>query len=309
MNAYKQPLVSIITPLYNTEKYLSECIESVVNQTYQNWEYIIVNNCSTDGSLQIARNYETQDDRIRVYDNRKFLNLMQNWNHAMRQISRESSYCKVVHADDTIFPECIERMVEVAEKYPSVGIVGSYRLYEDQVNLDGLSYKENFFSGREICRKNLLEGLYVFGSPTSILLRSDFIRERNNFYNEENLHADKEICFELLQKSDFGFVHQVLTYTRRHNESETTLSKRFNTRLAGKLHILRKYGPIFLNEEEFNIRFNRRIDNYHDFIIKNLFKKKDKNFYNFHFSELKKAKIKISPFKLLKYLIKRFLNP
>jgi len=152
MNAYKQPLVSIITPVYNTEKYLSECIESVVNQTYQNWEYIIVNNCSTDGSLQIARNYETQDDRIRVYDNRKFLNLMQNWNHAMRQISRESSYCKVVHADDTIFPECIERMVEVAEKYPSVGIVGSYRLDENQVNLDGLAYPENFFSGKEICR-------------------------------------------------------------------------------------------------------------------------------------------------------------
>jgi glycosyltransferase involved in cell wall biosynthesis len=307
MNAHKQPMVSIITPVYNTEKYLSECIESVVNQTYQNWEYIIVNNCSTDGSLEIARNYEAQNDRIRVYDNRKFLSLMQNWNHALRQISRESSYCKVVHADDTIFPECIARMVEVAEKYPSVGIVGSYRLDEDRVNLDGLSHKEIFFSGHEICRKNLLEGVYVFGSPTSILLRSDIIRNRKNFYNEDNIHADKEICFELLREYDFGFVHQVLTYTRRHNESETTISKQFNTHLAGKLYILRKYGPIYLNEEEYKQRLKRRVDNYHEFIIQNIFKKKDKDFFKFHFKELKKAKIRINPFKLLKYLIRKIL--
>jgi glycosyltransferase involved in cell wall biosynthesis len=309
MNSEKKPLVSIVTPLFNAEKYLAECIESVLAQTYENWEYVIVNNCSTDRSLEIAKNYKKKDKRIIIHENKRFLGLMQNWNHAMRNISRESKYCKVVHADDLIFPECIERMVEIFEKYPSVGIVGSYRLDENHVNLNGLPHHKDFFSGREICRKNLLKGLYVFGSPTSILLRSDLIRKRNNFYNEENQHADKEICFELLQESDFGFVHQVLTYTRRHNESETTLTKRFNTYLAGKLYILKKYGPVYLTKEEYNRRLKRRIDNYHEFIIKNILQNRDKDFFKFHIEELKKAQIKINIFKLVKYVCKALLNP
>ncbi|HID65334.1 MAG TPA: glycosyltransferase family 2 protein, partial [Anaerolineae bacterium] len=110
-----QPLVSVVTPVYNAEPYLAECIESVLAQTYENWEYIIVNNCSTDHSLEIARHYAQQDARIHIHNNDEFLKQFQNWNHAMRQISPESKYCKVVHADDWLFPECLARMVEVAE--------------------------------------------------------------------------------------------------------------------------------------------------------------------------------------------------
>ena len=68
----KQPLVSVVTPVYNEEKNLAECIESVLAQTYPNWEYVIVNNRSTDRSLEIAQRYAAQDARIRVYDNREF---------------------------------------------------------------------------------------------------------------------------------------------------------------------------------------------------------------------------------------------
>jgi len=181
MNPKSQPLVSVVTPVYNAEPYLAECIESVLAQTYENWEYIIVNNCSTDRSLEIAQHYAQQDARIRVHNNGEFLNQMRNWNHAMRQISPESKYCKVVHADDWLFPECIARMVEVAEANPSVGIVGAYRLDEDRVNLDGLPYPSTVIPGREVCRLSLLGGPWVFGSPTSLLIRSDIIRSRETF--------------------------------------------------------------------------------------------------------------------------------
>src|SRR4026209_1200674 len=173
MNPRPQPLVSVVTPVYNEEKHLAECIESVLAQTYSNWEYVIVNNCSTDHSLQIAQRYAAQDARIRVCDNREFLRIIPNHNHALRQISSESKYCKVVLGDDWIFPECLTKMVELAEAHPSVGIVGAYRLSGATVSCDGLPYPSTVVSGRDICRWTLLGRLYVFGAPTSILIRSD----------------------------------------------------------------------------------------------------------------------------------------
>ena len=79
MQLSKEPLVSVLTPVYNTDKYLDECIKSVLNQTYNNWEYVIVNNCSTDGTLQIAERYGELDKRIRIVNNKEFLDLLKNW--------------------------------------------------------------------------------------------------------------------------------------------------------------------------------------------------------------------------------------
>lgn len=147
-----EPLVSVVTPVYNGDKFLAECIESILGQTYSNWEYVIVNNCSKDHTLAIAQRYAQQDSRIRIHDNTAFLDLMPNWNHAMRQIAPESSYCKVVHADDWLFPDCLARMVDVAEAHPAVGLVGAYCLYGKEVGLDGLAYPSTVVSGWEIGR-------------------------------------------------------------------------------------------------------------------------------------------------------------
>lgn len=245
-----QPLVSIVTPVYNGADYLAQCIESVLSQNYDNWEYILVDNCSTDQSLAVATKYASADPRIKIYRNSQFLSQMENWNHALRKISREAKYCKVVHADDWLFPDCLRQMVAVAEDHPSVGIVGAYRLQEDRVDLDGLEYPSTVVPGREIGRRHLLRRGSYFGSPTSVLMRADLLRARRDFYNEDNPHADTEVCVDLLRHHDFGFVHQVLTFTRRHNEAETTRARHFNTFLPSGLYVLMRYGPDYLHPEE-----------------------------------------------------------
>src|SRR6266853_864191 len=199
MNIEARPLVSIVTPMYNESEYLAECIESVLAQTYQNWDYTIIDNCSTDESVEIARRYAAKDQRIRIQENQRFLRAIPNFNVALRQISPTCKYCKVVLGDDWIFPECLERMVAVAEEHPSVGIVGAYALEGQQVTWTGLPYPSRRVCGREVCRKHLLEKLYVFGTQSSVLYRADLVRCHDPFYNESNIQADTEACFALLK--------------------------------------------------------------------------------------------------------------
>src|SRR6266851_3503157 len=176
---HEAPLVSVLTPVYNGGDFLEECIETVLTQSYKNYEYIIVNNCSTDRTLEIAQSYAQKDARIRVHTNEQFVGVIENHNIAFSLISPASKYCKVVSADDFIFPECLTRMVDFGEANPSVGIVGSYMLAGTRVMFAGLEYERQVVSGRQVCRATLLGGPYVFGSPTSMLYRSDLIRKTN----------------------------------------------------------------------------------------------------------------------------------
>ena len=76
MRSHTQPLVTVLTPVYNGEKYLTECIESVLAQTYANWEYYILNNRRTDRTLKIAESYAAKDARVRVVTTERFLPIM-----------------------------------------------------------------------------------------------------------------------------------------------------------------------------------------------------------------------------------------
>ena len=289
MNTALQPLVSIVTPVYNEEGYLAECIESVLAQTYQNWDFTIIDNCSTDGSLEVARRYAAKDRRIRVHSNQKLLAVIPNHNVALRQISAESKYCKVVLGDDWIFPNCLEEMVALAETHPSVGIVGAYALEGQRVAWTGLPYPSFRVCGREICRRHLLEGLYVFGSANAVLYRADLVRSRDPFYNEGNIHADTEVCFALLKTCDFGFVHQILTFTRVRPGSLTTTSTELQTCFAGTLQLLLTHASEYLTREETNVLLSRHLSEYYKFLGKSLLLGRGKQFWDYHRAELVKA--------------------
>ena len=281
MSPTEQPLVSVLTPVYNGEKYIAECIESVLAQTYHNWEYCIVNNCSTDRTLEIAKRYADRDKRIRIHNNTEFVICDANGNIAFRQISSDSKYCKMVHADDFIFPDCIMKMVELAEAHPTVAIVSAYGLRNDRVAWDGLPYDSTVFSGREICRNTFLGGPYVFGSPTSMLIRSDEVRKRPAFYNEANPECDIEACLDILRHSDFGFVHQVLTFTRDHAEAESSFNNRFGTGYLGTLEHLMKYGQTYLNDTEYRRCLKKSWQKYYSFLGGKVLHKTEQGFWDF----------------------------
>lgn len=266
MDSDKQPLVSVVTPVYNGVTYLAQAIDSVLAQDYQNWELIILDNNSDDGTLELAQEYAGKDSRIKIHSNEQTLPQMENWNRSMSLISPDSQYCKVVHADDWLFPNCLSEMVALAMENPSVAIVSAYRLEEEDVTLDGLPFPSTCIPGRELLRQRFLGGEDYFGSPSSVMYRSDQVMQRAEFFNTANLHADTEICYEILLQHDFGFVHQVLTFTRRHNETTSTYAKRMQTYMPSHLMMLKKYGPQVLDETEMQQMLSGRLKNYYRFL-------------------------------------------
>lgn len=311
--AGSQPLVSVLTPVYNGERYLDECMASVLRQTYTNWEYVIVDNCSTDRTAEIIHRYAHRDSRIRVLTNERLVGVNTNHNIAFRAISPDSKYCKVVQADDWLFPECIREMVRVAEDNPSVGIVSAYRLDDAQVTLDGLPYPSTVVSGRQVCRQSLFDRYYVFGSPTSLLLRSKVVRQKSDFFVENSPHADTEACYDVLRDWDFGFVHQILTYTRRHGEAQSSRSHRWNTYLLSELRILTKYGPAFLTTEEYQELRQKTLTKYYSFLASKALQRVDKGFWEFHRKGLQELGCPLSRSRLLRscatLLVDASLNP
>jgi glycosyltransferase involved in cell wall biosynthesis len=316
MTVSKEPLVSVVTPVYNGEAYLAECIESVLAQTYSNWEYIIVDNCSTDGTLKVAEQHTRLDERIRIYENEAFLDVTANHNIGFRLISANSQYCKLVSADDWLFPECLTRLVSVAEANPSVGIVGSYQLSGSGVNWRDwsvkwaeLPYPSTVIPGHEICRVHLLGGPHVFGTPTSILYRSDLIRGRDSFYPANTTpHADTSACYKYLQYCDFGFVHQVLSYERIHERATSTECRDLNTYQWSQLIDFVEYGPSYLTSQEFERRLDEILERYYRFLAASAFHCESWRFWSHHIRKLAEAGYPLSYVRLAKAACAKFLD-
>ena len=256
----KRPLVSVVTPVYNGADVIEECIESVLAQTYDSWEHVIVDNCSTDGTREIAHRYAEGDVRIRLVTPDEFVGVVESGNRSLREISPDSAYTKVVHADDWLFPECLERMVGLCEEHPGVGVVSAYRLEETRVTLTGLPHSISVIPGREMARSILLGGPYpqLFGSPSSLLIRSDLIGSRDPFYDvsfdiSEDYPFTEDLAagLEILRTSDFGFVHQVLTFTRRNENSPFSQFARLRASIPEHLNLIVEYGPVYLEREEY----------------------------------------------------------
>jgi glycosyltransferase involved in cell wall biosynthesis len=300
------PLVSIVTPLYNNEEHLAQCIESVLAQTYPNWDYTIVNNCSTDRSAEIAIRYAGKDPRIRVYENDQFLPVIANHNNALRQISSNCKYAKMVFGDDWLFPRCIEEMIALAEENPSVGIVGAYGLEENRIAWTGLSVNERVVPGREICRRMFLDDLYVFGTGNSVLYRADLVKARESFFNEANFHADREASVELLKECDFGFVHQVLTFKRLAPDSLTpAVGWQLMTHFGGLLLTIQNHGRDFLSPSEVNLCQRRVLAEYYNFLAVSAIRgKRDRKFWSYHKTKLNET-VGFSRTRLLRAVLAR----
>lgn len=279
-----EPLVSVVTPFFNTAPYLAECIESVLSQTYSNFAYILMDNCSTDGSTEIAQSYARRDTRIRFIQCSHFVPHVTNYNRALAEISDTCEFCKVVEADNYIFPDCLPLMVEAFRRSESIGLVTSYCLLGDTVLGSGYPYPMRVVPGKEWAMRCLRGNApFVFGSPTTVMYRSSIVRANPQFYNESALHPDTEKCMELLEHWDLGFVHQILSFLRIENESISTVNRaRDKYHLLDSYIIAHRYAPVFLGASEAMSSKKRLKRDYYRFLADAFLRRPDHAFWRYH---------------------------
>lgn len=281
MSIGNTPVVSVVTPFHDTAEYLAECIESVLAQSFRDFEYVLLDNSSTDGSRAIAERYAAADRRIRIESTTALLPQVPNYNRALTLISNHSRYVKIVQADDAIYPHCLEDMVAFAEAHPNVALVGSY-FHHRGIEPAEMPHRAQVLSGREACRKQLLDGVFLFGSPTTLLMRADVVRRRVPFYTEGHLHEDTEVCFELLRDHDFGFVPQLLSFVRIDPRSTMGCVRDFHPALLDRLIRLKRYGRDFLTEKEYQEHLGTHERRYWRMLADAWLRRREPEFWQYH---------------------------
>jgi glycosyltransferase involved in cell wall biosynthesis len=228
------PSVSICVPTYNGEKYIQECLDSILTQTFTDFEVLIVDDQSSDNTLNIAREYSEKDQRIKVIQNEKNLGLVGNWNRCVELANGE--WIKFVFQDDLIAPECLERMLTEGIVHNSA-IVCCQRdfLFETGTNdvtqkyyLDHLGMKHIFaeatkISAEAFCKAVLNHpGVNFIGEPTTVLLhRTTF--SRFGIFNPNLIQiCDTEFWTRVASHEGIIYIPEILASFRVHEKSTST---------------------------------------------------------------------------------------
>jgi glycosyltransferase involved in cell wall biosynthesis len=201
-------LVSIITPAYNCEKYIRETIESVLNQSYINWEIIIVNDYSTDNTLDIIRKFAALDDRIKYITNKKNLGAASSRNVATK--AAKGDYIAFLDSDDIWYPKKLEKQISDMKEHK---ILLSYSAYE-VIDAAGEITASHPVAHR-ITYATLLKKPSAIGTLTMIY----DAKRLGKFYFDRTGHEDFAVKLQILRKIPFaGGIIEPLAAYRRHDE-------------------------------------------------------------------------------------------
>jgi glycosyltransferase involved in cell wall biosynthesis len=206
------PMVSVLMTAYNREKYISEAIESVLASTYKDFELVIVDDCSSDKTVEIAKQYEAKDNRVKVFVNEKNLGDYPNRNKAASY--GRGTYLKYLDSDDVMRNDCLEKMVSQMELCPECAFgISSRSLNHSIIHTPENSYRVHFFE------RGILDI-----SPSGSIIRNDVFKIENGFW-ETRCVSDFEFWLRLAKKYAVIEMEKDLIYWREHEGQEINLGR------------------------------------------------------------------------------------
>lgn len=211
--SFNQPFVSILMPVYNGEKYLKKAIDSILNQTYTNYEFIIINDGSTDNSENIILSFK--DKRIKYFIQKENKNIVETLNKGIS--IAKGTYIARMDQDDISLPNRIEKQIDYMESNSNIGACGSSITYMS--NNPSLNNKIlEVVSCPNLLKINLLLDPVIF-HPTAVL-RSEILKKYDLKYKKSYEYAeDYHLWVQISKVSSLGNVKETLLKYRVHAES------------------------------------------------------------------------------------------
>jgi glycosyltransferase involved in cell wall biosynthesis len=204
----KDPKVSVVMSVHNEERYVSKAIQSILEQTFDDFEFIIIDDGSTDGTTEILSNYQQKDTRIRVLRHQSKKGLAQSLNEGIR-IAR-GRYIARMDADDISLPTRLEKQVAFLDMHPEVGLVGTL-CYEVDEN-DVIVRKWSLPSSTSDVRKALLDLNPLV--HTSVMVRKEVFDEIG-YYNETLQYSqDYELWLRIARQYEIANLPEPLVMLR-----------------------------------------------------------------------------------------------
>lgn len=229
------PRVSVGLPVYNGENFLAEAIESVLGQTFRNWELIISDNASTDRTQELCQSYAAQDQRIRYVRNRQNIGAAGNFNQVFTLASSE--YFQWLAHDDRLAPTFIERCVEVLDCDPSVVLCYTRSKPIDAYGEEAKDYHTKFFAPKlkvgSSCPQERFYDCVIAAFPTHAvfgLIRSCILATTSLIGSYTA--SDIVLLGELALRGRLYEIPEVLQYRRLHEQQSWRVYRDYRAREA-----------------------------------------------------------------------------
>lgn len=201
------PILSVLMPVFNSEQFVAEAIDSILNQTFKDFEFLILDDASTDKSFEIIKDFENKDSHIKVYQNEKNLGVVESRNKLI-ELS-QGKYIAWIDSDDIALPNRFEKQIKFLEEHPEIGLVGAY-----PVIIDENSKKTGKWWFETDPQKLKIE--LFFHSPflsSSIVIRKSALPQ--NYYDSRfPVAEDFDLYSKISENSEIANIHETLVKYR-----------------------------------------------------------------------------------------------
>jgi glycosyltransferase involved in cell wall biosynthesis len=244
----KDPRISIVLPTYNGVEFLTEAIDSVLNQTVSDLELVIGDDRSTDGTRELLEAYAKRDQRVSVVFNDTNVGYVRNQVATFKRCRGE--YIKTYAQDDALAPTCCEVMLNAFEENPTVSLVCVSRQHIDEkgnkLEVQHKFDKTGLLSGREMIKLYMREFVNKTGNPTQIMFRR---KDADNGFNAAYNHGeDTEFALRLLEKGDFYYIAEPLILYRIHSETTTIKTLADMSFMSDHVRFVERFGSYLLED-------------------------------------------------------------
>lgn len=251
------PTVTVAMPVYNGMPYVVEAVGSILAQTFDELELIVVDNSSDDGTVAALRDID--DSRLQISTNEEHVEAVDNWNRTLGSIS--GRYFKLVCADDVLFPNCLSRQVSVLED-PSnqevVMVTCSRNVIDPRgrvlVSDWGVGDLHGTRSPREVLRSCVRAGTNLIGEPAAVLMRTEIVRETGGWNDAVPYLTDLDYWMRLMDRGKLYGLQETLCKFRVHPGAWSTDIGRSQARQFTQFaHQLRSRHPEWISRSDLAI--------------------------------------------------------